>query len=430
MSKIILLFAFTQICFSVYSQSVNFVDLPSSKVFETAKQQHKPIVMDVYTTNCGPCRWMDKHVFNDSALAAFMNDSVISFKVDAGVLANRSFCKEYSINSFPTFLYFDPEGELVYRTAGSVDAATFKSQIITAIQNSNDVKPLKFWAAEFRSHATDTAFLYRYIQKCQMAGLPNGQLIEDYLKLLPEEERYNKRNLELVLNNAKTLPLAGIACDVILNCKESLKKWYSERDCNDYLDYALMNYTMGIIESAAYDTIESKLDFAIKLTDNIKNPELKSPGYEYQIRGTYYNLIADYNRYADNTCEYIRTYLLPDSNRIVRDTMQTLIALNMYIDNFFYDVTDPAHLKDAIYWSQRGIKMAEANPMMREYFYYDYLDKKANLLYKTGNLSEAFKIKEQILAGIPDNATGLAQRAKILDQMERMKREEVTWNRE
>lgn len=411
-------------------QGVQFLDLPYDKVLELAKQQNKPVVIDVYTATCGPCRWMDKNVFSDSALAAFMNDSVISYKLDAGVKSNRSFCREYSINAFPTFLYLAPTGDLVYRTVGAVDAATFKGQILTAIDKSNESKPLAMWDAGFATHASDTAFLFSYIQKRQLAGLPNGKLIEDYLYLLPDNERYTKRNLELVFNNAGTLLPAGKACDVILSCRESLKKWYSEKECDDYIDYVLMGYTMGLINSAAIDTNETQLDYIIKIASEIKSPDLKSPGFDYQIKGTYYSLINDFKRYGDITCEYVHKYLLPGENTIVRDTMQTLIALNMYIDNFFYDVTDPAHLMDALGWAQRGVNMAAANPMLREYFYYDYLDKKANLLYKTGNLGEAFKLKEQILASIPDNANGLAQRSNILDQMEKMKREEVTWNRE
>lgn len=71
--------------------------------------------------------------------------------------------------------------------------------------------------------------------------------------------------------------------------------------------------------------------------------------------------------------------------------------------------------------------MSKSNAMVKEYFYYYLLDTKADLLYKTGNIAESLKLKEQAISAIPVKEETAAEREKLAGELERMKKGEKIW---
>jgi len=49
---------------------------------ELNKEEPRKIVIDIYTTWCGPCKIMDKKVFGDEAIAKYMNENFYPVKFD------------------------------------------------------------------------------------------------------------------------------------------------------------------------------------------------------------------------------------------------------------------------------------------------------------------------------------------------------------
>lgn len=47
------------------------------------KKNPRPILIDVYTTWCGPCKMMSSQTFNDSKIAKYINDHFYAVKFDA-----------------------------------------------------------------------------------------------------------------------------------------------------------------------------------------------------------------------------------------------------------------------------------------------------------------------------------------------------------
>ncbi|MDB5144544.1 MAG: hypothetical protein JWQ66_3257 [Mucilaginibacter sp.] len=115
---------------------------------EKAKSEHKYLFVDCDASWCGPCRKMDEETYPDETLGKTMNAQFISVKyqldktlhdeqdikrnyADAGMLD-----KSYQVNSFPTFLFFNPEGKLIHRAQGFHDAKSFTT-IVVAATNPN-----------------------------------------------------------------------------------------------------------------------------------------------------------------------------------------------------------------------------------------------------------------------------------------------------
>lgn len=107
------------------------------KILSVAKIENKFILVDCYTTWCGPCKYMEAETFPNGAVGEFYNDKFIcvKFQIDTTVndpekiklrYKNAAFIKnKYKINGFPTYLFFNPSGELVHRTLGSCPPEEF-----------------------------------------------------------------------------------------------------------------------------------------------------------------------------------------------------------------------------------------------------------------------------------------------------------------
>src|SRR5690606_35593617 len=96
---------------------------------------NKPIFIDVYTEWCGPCKWMDQNVFNQKEVGDYMNKNFISVKLDAEKGFGKAFAKAYHIGSYPTYVYFNQNGDVVLTTSGSLDIDKFLHLSKKALDN-------------------------------------------------------------------------------------------------------------------------------------------------------------------------------------------------------------------------------------------------------------------------------------------------------
>ncbi|MBX3393923.1 MAG: thioredoxin family protein [Phycisphaerae bacterium] len=83
-------------------------DLDTAKTL--AKQSGKLIMIDVFTTWCGPCKMLDQRTFPDPRVIAAAG-RVVPLKSN-GELEGRSLVSNYSIRGYPAILFVDANGKL------------------------------------------------------------------------------------------------------------------------------------------------------------------------------------------------------------------------------------------------------------------------------------------------------------------------------
>lgn len=111
-----------------------------NELLEKARRENKHIMVDCYTTWCGPCRMMEKNIFPLADVGDFYNKNFLCLKLQFDStkndpeyvrnwrdVANR-FTKEFGIAAYPTFLYFSPAGKLIHRVAGANNVQGFIDQ--------------------------------------------------------------------------------------------------------------------------------------------------------------------------------------------------------------------------------------------------------------------------------------------------------------
>ena len=62
---------------------IRFEQLDVNAAVAKAKKENKLVFIDVYTTWCGPCKWLSKNVFTDDAVGTYYNEHFVCIKVDA-----------------------------------------------------------------------------------------------------------------------------------------------------------------------------------------------------------------------------------------------------------------------------------------------------------------------------------------------------------
>lgn len=90
--------------------------------FTEAQQSGKPVLL-VFTAGwCPPCQVMKREVWTDSKVREAAERSTVPVLVDIDVESHRDLVEKYQVQSIPTLVLVDAQGEVV-RRAGFLNAA-------------------------------------------------------------------------------------------------------------------------------------------------------------------------------------------------------------------------------------------------------------------------------------------------------------------
>lgn len=111
-----------------------------------AKKENKFIFVDGYTSWCAPCKMMAQEVFTQQKVGDFFNKNFINVSVQFDQTKNdnadvklfykdaKDLEKTYQVKSYPTFLFFNSDAELVHTIVnGTLDADLFITKAKAAL---------------------------------------------------------------------------------------------------------------------------------------------------------------------------------------------------------------------------------------------------------------------------------------------------------
>lgn len=102
--------------------AINFLNKDLGSALQLAKQLHKPVFVDAYTNWCAPCQELKKQTFTNKQVAAYFNTHYINIAIDVEQGAGVKFADQYAVDSYPTLLFIDENGQVIKKTEGFVDA--------------------------------------------------------------------------------------------------------------------------------------------------------------------------------------------------------------------------------------------------------------------------------------------------------------------
>lgn len=138
--KQIVVFLGLLVCMTVTAQDkIQWMSM--NEALAKQKQEPRKIMMDVYTTWCGPCKLMDKNTFSNPDVIAFINENFYPVKFNGegteeinydgfkytnpnyqpgrkGRNATHFFADALSLSGYPSIAFFEDDGKYIQSVPG------------------------------------------------------------------------------------------------------------------------------------------------------------------------------------------------------------------------------------------------------------------------------------------------------------------------
>jgi len=428
-----------------FSQGIEFEHGTWKEVLAKAQQTNKPVFVDVYTTWCGPCKMMDRDIFPLEAVGKVYNAGFVCYHLDAEKGEGIEVAKKYEVKAYPTYLFIKADGTLFFRSMGSMEAKAFLEVSNTALSEFKDPKTLSDWEKEYAARKNDPKFLSDYIDKRSKQGLSNATFFDDYLKLIPEEERTSDNVVRLYKYTAETLKVNSFAYTNLKKNNDILAGKFSGFNL---LYYGIEN----TVSEAAKSKNEQLLTSAMSAYDQLPNGV--APNSKDELYMQYFQRTKETDKYVKHASNFCNNHLMKmnddsiaikdkvsaqllekrisagefanlDSSRIAQirayaahgEKNKISLLLNDIAWTVFLKVSDKNVLQNALNWSKRSRELAPDNS--------GYLDTYANLLYKLGRKEEAITSEKEALGY--DAKANKEPNATMVEVLRKMIAGEKTW---
>ena len=183
MKKIIVLLVNMLFVSSVYAQGISFFSGSWNDVLIEAKQKKKVVFVDVYTEWCGPCKLMEKNVFSDEQVGKYYNVNFICYKLDGEKGEGPEIVKKYGIKGYPTCLYLDEDGKLLYRFSGAKDVNEFLEEV-NRVNVCAEFGGWEKMESAYKNGSNDINLLKAYYELCPQ--YEKKRVMSRYLMALPD----------------------------------------------------------------------------------------------------------------------------------------------------------------------------------------------------------------------------------------------------
>jgi tetratricopeptide (TPR) repeat protein len=405
--------------YAIDDKGIKFKEGSWSEILNEAKKQNKLIFVDIYTTWCGPCKMMSTKIFTVNIVGEKYNESFVNYKIDAEKGEGIELAKTYAITAYPTYLFVNGNGELVYRTMGAMPAEKLLIEADKALLAGKTHTSIDELEKEFKFGKRDPDFLYKYMKRKSLMGGENVVLLDEYLKAIPASQFKTEKVLALIAENIGTIESKAFlilrdALDRYLNMTVSQQKnvlnGLSKAKLNtfkkavDTRDKALLERLIDAVRATSYSEAgfeaeekQFRIEYA-KITrdsDNFKKIAIKET--TKLMAKTLEDLVVETQLKIMNFKEGAKEKNVDESTpqfKMILDDLTnnaqklTSFQLNEFAWGYVQLIKNEQDLAEAIKWSERAIELLESPTNLDTY---------AILLSKLGRKKEAIKAEKKAI---------------------------------
>lgn len=334
-----------------------------SDVLAQAQKENKIIFIDAYASWCGPCKLMAKNIFPQPEVGDFYNANFINTKYDMEKGEGIALAKKYGVKAYPTYLFINADGELLYTGTGYYAAKDFIEIGKRAADPAMQVISLK---KKFESGNKDPEFLRNMVKVFAYSDAPLAEkaLVRyfDGMKGQPIQ----KADWGMLLSFVKTAdsPLYT----ELIERKEELLQMIPE----DKYKKLLETLQIEGIKTRAYNKETKVLNEELMLTEAKKilsEDDAKRAVLNTKMKFAYAN--KEYTQYATLAQSYFGDGSKAEASE-----------LNSAAWRFYEKIDDKKALLHAVKWAEQSVKLDES---------YANTDTLAHLYFKVGDKANAKK---------------------------------------
>lgn len=175
------------------NDGVKFFNGSFDEALAQAKKDHMLLIIDCYTSWCGPCKSMSENVFPTKTCGDFFNGKFVFMKIDMEKGEGIELSKRFSVRSFPTFLILNGEGEEQHRLIGGGTVESFIERVKLAADPKTSMLGLKL---RYADGERNSEFIKRYVEVLfETKNKEEGKRIYDsYYNSLSDDSRQSTDN--------------------------------------------------------------------------------------------------------------------------------------------------------------------------------------------------------------------------------------------
>lgn len=359
--KNILTLTFIIFCIVLQAQNrqITFETGNLASVFEKAKKENKLIFVDAFTTWCGPCKHMAKHVFTNDTVADYYNSNFINLKLDMEKGEGLAFATKYDVRCYPNLMFIDANGNVVHRIAGSMPNAEFIAFGKTTKTPEKTFGALK---TQYERAALNESNVNSYIQLLMNCCLDPSEKALNYIRNVKEEELLKRTNWLVMRDFVYDHESREIK--YFLKNITTFEKTFGKDTVEQKLEQLGKSYFSKYTRAEKFD--EAGYEFAKKEFTALNWPNAKKSMFDADMDAF---KRFDKSKYYETAASEFLKYYNNDANE-----------LNSMAWDFYEQVTDKKQLQAAAAMAKRACEI-NAN--------YANLDTYAAVLYKAGENKEA-----------------------------------------
>ncbi|MDR3715799.1 MAG: DUF255 domain-containing protein [Puia sp.] len=399
------------------------------QIQDKAKAENKFIFMDCFATWCAPCKYMDKSVYTDDSIGNFINERFISVKVQLDSSAHddddirkwygdaHQIKENYFVSAMPTFLFFTPDGKMMFKEMGAKNVQDFRSMAALAMTDPNQ----EFYSLVEKydenkvdySRMPSLAEAAQNLHEDKLALNIARNYMHNYLDSLSARQFFTRQNFEFISIFYSMVNSGDKVFNYFIHQPAKVDnmmddKGYSYR----YAKYVIYKEEITPkLEKANEEGTAPNWDEIAGIIESKYGKKYVAPNL-IDGKAAWFHSKADWKKYA--------TYLVKQVELSGVRTLKKELSSIIYLNNSAFDVfkysDDKVELKTALSWVNIAIPM---DPKPSEVM----LDTKANLLYKIGDRQAAMAVEKSALQLFPSSKS-------IRECYERMVKGEPTWTLE
>lgn len=371
-----IIFTFFIFCLSVgYGQGIEFKPGNWQSILAKAKQEKKLVFVDCTTVWCKPCKWMEANVFTENKVGKFYNENFITIQVDMEKGEGIELRKKYNVNSYPTYLFVDSDGNLIHRDGGAKNADLFIAVGKKALDPANNLEGMN---SEYAAGNRSQEFLRTYIPVLGKAKQKEKQtkIFETYYSSIPKTDLINEKDYEVIMSVVEPGDEAFL---FLLKNHEKFKKIVGDQKFDSRV------YAKFIVPF-------SQLIFKNKVDEMKKETKKYKPYYPYAVQKAEDMAMVRWYREQKLTeplskacVGYIQTYSPKDPGDIFYCMDMVLKGKDMAADKY----------AESLQLVEKAAQKFSSNYSLKDVY--------AGLLYKSGRKEEAIKEAKKVLEIAPSD---------------------------
>ncbi|HEY5589848.1 MAG TPA: thioredoxin family protein [Paludibacter sp.] len=341
MNKIIKYLAFlfllvdAQIALS--QSTIKFSESGLNLALNKAKSENKPVFLMCYTTWCPHCKYMKSEVFIDHVIAEFYNKTFICVAQDMEKGNCIKLMDSLKITSFPTFIYYDPNGTMVYRVEGEFKPAVFVEEGKNALTPK---KQLPFLKQQFEKDVSNSNNCYVYLRALKKGGMDFSSVIKQYFETQSDKQLLSELNWLIISNGVSDINSREI--QFVIGHQKEYSDIISPERVKRKLDYLVKELLNPLVETT--DTV----NYAI-------NRKLATQIHSYSIDSLIFNYDLKLSEQTKNWNAYKKTSLQSTEIYAWKNHTQLSDIAGVFLKN----INDSPAISQAERWAQRSLTLDE-----------------------------------------------------------------------